>query len=148
MNLLSPVSTIMIKDVITVPSNASIMEASKIFNERKFHHIPVVDDGKLVGILSQSDLAFIRRGFRTDMFNDEIARIQSYDFTVADFMTSRMATLDPDDKINVALEVFKENLFHAIPVTEGDRLVGIVTTYDIISNLADNRGAENTYENR
>jgi CBS domain-containing protein len=37
----------------------------------------------------------------------------------------------------VALEVFKENLFHALPVVEEGNLVGIITTYDIISRLAD-----------
>jgi len=44
--------------------------------------------------------------------------------------------LDPNDRINVALEIFMVNRFHAIPVVENDELIGILTTYDIIKALA------------
>lgn len=145
MNLLAPVKSIMIKDVTTISSYAPISEAQEIFRNRSFHHIPVVDDGELKGIISKSDFVFFRRGFKTDALNAELEKIRSYNFTVADFMTTKMAVLDPDDKINVALEVFKVNMFHAIPVTEGKVLKGIVTTYDIIKALADDNGAKAEY---
>jgi len=51
-------------------------------------------------------------------------------------MTKGLATLESSSRINVALEVFKENIFHAIPVVDEDKLVGIVTTHDIITHLA------------
>ncbi|MDX1665798.1 MAG: CBS domain-containing protein [Saprospiraceae bacterium] len=47
-----------------------------------------------------------------------------------------MAKLSPKDRINVALEIFMENRFHAIPVVSDNELVGIVTTFDIIKELA------------
>ena len=50
-------------------------------------------------------------------------------------MTQGIATLEPNDRINVALQIFMENLFHAIPVVEDDEVVGILTTYDIIKAL-------------
>ena len=67
-------------------------------------------------------------------------------FTVKDIMTKRLAKLEPTDKINVALEVFKENLFHALPVVEGDKIVGIVSTFDIIKRLAIDAEATAAYE--
>jgi acetoin utilization protein AcuB len=51
-------------------------------------------------------------------------------------MTKGLAKLDPEDRINVALEIFLVNRFHAIPVVKNEELVGIVTTYDIIKTLA------------
>ena len=54
---------------------------------------------------------------------------------VESIMTTGLAKLAPTDKILVALKVFKENLFHAIPIVDQDELVGIVTTYDIIKAL-------------
>jgi acetoin utilization protein AcuB len=61
-------------------------------------------------------------------------------------MTTKLAKLEPSDKINVALEVFKENLFHGIPIVNNDALVGIVTTYDIIKHLALDSEAHATYD--
>jgi acetoin utilization protein AcuB len=51
-------------------------------------------------------------------------------------MTKGLAKLNPNDRINIALEIFMVNRFHAVPVVENDELVGIVTTYDIIKALA------------
>jgi predicted transcriptional regulator len=67
-------------------------------------------------------------------------------YTAKDIMTKKLAKLDPDDKINVALEVFRENLFHAIPVVQNERIVGILTTFDIINNLAKDANAVASYE--
>lgn len=146
MNLLAPIKEIMVKDVITLPSTAPISEANEIFKRKSFHHIPVVDNNKLVGIISKSDFVFFRRGFKTDALKQELENIRAYNFVVADFMTTKMATLEPDDKINVALEVFKANLFHAIPIAKDGELKGIVTTFDIINSLAKSKGATATYE--
>jgi acetoin utilization protein AcuB len=51
-------------------------------------------------------------------------------------MTKGLATLSPDDRIDIAIEVFRENILHAIPVVENDELVGLITTHDIIEALA------------
>ena len=67
-------------------------------------------------------------------------------YSAKDIMTKKLAKLDPDDKIIIALEVFKENLFHAIPVVDNEKIVGIVTTFDIIKRLAIDEGATATYE--
>jgi acetoin utilization protein AcuB len=61
-------------------------------------------------------------------------------------MTTGIAKLEPTDKINVAMEIFKENLFHAIPVVLDEKLVGIITTYDILSNVGKDKNVINEYE--
>ncbi|MBK8669766.1 MAG: CBS domain-containing protein [Saprospiraceae bacterium] len=75
---------------------------------------------------------------------EDDVRLNNY--TAKDIMTKKLAKMDPDDKINIALEVFKENLFHAIPVVKDEKIVGIVTTFDIINRLALDSGATATYE--
>ena len=50
-------------------------------------------------------------------------------------MTTGLAKLSPEERINVALEVFMANRFHAIPVVDDGDLVGIVTTFDIMKEL-------------
>ena len=146
MNLLRPVSEIMTKELITLRTSDSIAEAAKIFNSKRVHHIPVTIDDKLLGIISMSDYLFFRRGFLDDRDDEKIEEVRLNNYEVSYIMTKGIATLEPTDKINVALEIFKENLFHAIPVVDEDVLVGIVTTHDIIHHLAKDNKAYAAYE--
>ena len=57
------------------------------------------------------------------------------EYKVEDIMTKGIASLESTDRINVALQVFSENLFHAIPVVDDGELVGMLTTFDIIKAL-------------
>ena len=136
MNVLAPVKTIMSKDLITVTPTDKLTVVKEIFDENNIHHLPVVRFKELVGIISKSDFLHFLRGFSP---NDEdrfvnFARLRAYN--AEDIMTKGIAKLNPEDRINVALEIFMVNRFHAIPVVKDGDLVGIVTTYDIIRTLA------------
>lgn len=145
MNLLSPVSEIMTQNLITLTPSASIAEAAEIFANKNVHHIPIAIDEKLVGIVSMSDYLFFRRGFLDNTKDERLERIRMNNYEVSYIMTKGIATLEPTDRINVALEIFKENIFHAIPIVKDNRLLGIVTTYDIINRLAKDKEAHATY---
>jgi len=145
MNILDPVSAIMTPNPITVNENDSLSVVGHIFNTHKIHHIPVVQDGQLKGIISKSDFLFFKRGFTKSETDKSIEEVRLNNYTAKDIMTTKLAKLEPGDRINVALEVFKENLFHGIPVVENNMLLGIVTTYDIIKNLAIDSEAHATY---
>ena len=60
-------------------------------------------------------------------------------------MIKGLGKLDVDDRINVALEVFKKTFSMPLPVLEDGRIVGIITTHDIIKNLAADNSAVNEY---
>ncbi|MEE9437462.1 MAG: CBS domain-containing protein [Saprospiraceae bacterium] len=145
MNLLNPVSTIMATDLITLTPDASISDAAKIFESKRVHHIPVTVDGQLLGIVSKSDYLFFRRGFLDSGEEQKIEEIRMNNYQVEYIMTKGIAKLDPNERINVALELFKVNIFHAIPIVDNDKLVGIVTTYDIINHLANDNIAVSEY---
>ncbi len=146
MNLLSPVSTIMSKDLKTLSPSSSIADAALIFDDRKVHHIPIVLDGTLLGLVSMSDYLFFRRGFLDNQDDKRMEEIRMNNYEVSFIMTKGIAKLESTDKINVAIEIFKENLFHAIPIVDNDLLVGIVTTHDIIHSLALDNEAHTKYE--
>jgi acetoin utilization protein AcuB len=146
MNLLAPIKSIMTTDIVSIAKNDPVKKVEEIFNEYKFHHIPVVESGKIVGMVSKSDYQFFKRGFNDDRSDLRIDSFRLRTHKVKEIMTTGLATLEPDDKINIALEIFKENLFHAIPITENEKLVGIVSTLDIIKHLADDVETVKKYE--
>lgn len=137
MNVLAPISTIMTRDLITVNPEDKLTTVKEIFEKNNIHHIPVVRFKQIVGIVSKTDFVYFVRGFTNndeDKYVNE-ARLRAY--RAEEIMTKGLAKVEPGDRINVALEVFRVNRFHAIPVVENDELVGIVTTFDIIKALAD-----------
>ena len=136
----------MTSDLITLSPTSSVADAAEIFNKKKVHHIPIVINDQLIGIVSKSDYLFFRRGFLNDKTDERIEEIRLRNYEVQDIMTQGIATLESSDKINVTLEIFKENLFHAIPIVDNKKLVGIVTTFDIIANLAESKGAVAEYQ--
>jgi acetoin utilization protein AcuB len=139
MDVLAPISQIMSKELITVSEKDKLTVVKEIFDKHNIHHIPVVRFKTIVGIISKTDYMYFVRGFtqnEEDRFINE-SRLKAY--TADEIMTTGMAKVEPSDRINVALEVFKINRFHAIPVVENDELVGIVTTHDIICALSEGR---------
>ena len=139
MNLLTPVAELMTKELITVNPEDKLMAVKKIFDNNRIHHVPVVRFRKIVGIVSKTDLLYFLKGMgnarRPDVLNEGrllVTRVQ-------DIMTTGLAKLEPTDRVNVALEIFRENILHAIPVVENEELVGILTTHDIITALADKK---------
>lgn len=122
--------------LITVNPKDKLTAVREIFENHKIHHVPVVRYKEIVGMISKTDFLHFLRGFNRneeDRFVNE-ARLRVYN--TEDIMTTGLAKLNPDDRINVALEVFLENRFHAIPVVDNGDLVGILTTFDIIKALA------------
>ncbi len=136
MNVLLPVKTIMTTKLITVNPKDKLTAVKEIFDKNKIHHVPVVRFREIVGMISKTDFLHFLRGFKRsdeDRFVDN-ARLRVY--TAEDIMTTGLAKISPDERINVALDIFLENRFHAIPIVEKDELVGIVTTFDILKALA------------
>ncbi|MBK8501865.1 MAG: CBS domain-containing protein [Saprospiraceae bacterium] len=136
LNLLDKVSSLMSKNLITVHPKDTLMDVKAIFDKNRIHHIPVVEFKKLVGLISKTDLLHYQRNYEQIPYRDvfEESRLKAY--KVGDVMTKGLATLSPEDRIDIAIEVFRENILHAIPVVENGELVGLITTHDIIEALA------------
>ncbi len=145
MNLLAPVSTIMTKKIVTVKTSDSLVTVGELFDKHLIHHLPVLDGDKLIGMISKSDFLLFRRGFYESRTEEKYDQFRLRNHKASDIMTKGLAKLDEGDKINVALEVFKKNFLHALPVMRNDKLVGIVTAHDIIKHLADDKSAINQY---
>ena len=144
MDTLQPISSMMTSDLICLTPTDSVLAVHNVFRENRIHHIPIVHNAQLVGMVSKSDYLFFQKGFAETEVDQQIENLRLSAFTVNDIMTRGIARLQSTDRISVAVEIFKENLFHAIPIVDGDKLVGILTTFDLISQLSlvDNKHKE------
>ena len=132
-----PVSTIMTKEVVKLNITDDLTKAERLFKQHKIRHIPVVNGNKVIGILSYTDL--LRISFVDAVDDDaEIVDATVYNlFTVEQVMAKKLITITPETTIKETAEILSKKEFHALPVCEGDLLVGIVTTTDLIKYLID-----------
>ena len=146
MNVFAPISSLMTdhKHLVTVGPEESLFKVKEIFDTHKFHHIPVVRFREIVGIVSRTDFDHFIGGaykFDEDRFVNDLRLKRA---TAEEIMTTRLGKIAPDDRINVALEIFIINRFHALPVVEEGELVGIITPFDIVKALSDEKLSDPT----
>ncbi len=127
MNTEIPVSRIKNTKIIKVHPDDTMMKVEEIFDNFNIHHILVLDENKLVGIISQSDVLKIYKNKANKgvvpMRNEVLAK---------DIMTTDPIVLDNEDTIGLAADIILANKIHSLPIMEGNRLSGIITNHDLI----------------
>jgi len=118
--MLNKVSEIMRPEVVTVAPSDNIKKAIDIMITKNVGSVVVVEDGKVVGILTERDV---------------LKKIKDIDIDrtlVGEVMTSPVLTVMPDTFITEALALMQTRKIRRLPVMRGGRLVGIVTEIDIL----------------
>lgn len=130
-----PVSHIMTSQVTTLNLSQSLEDADKLFKKNNFRHIPVVNGDDLIGMLSLTDL--LRISF-VDNYDDNEGAVDTAVYqmlSIEQVMVSKPVAVQSDQTIREVAEILSSKEFHALPVLEGTKLVGIVTTTDLIKYL-------------
>lgn len=115
----------------TVSPDDPLSFAARILREHRFHHLPVVEGGRLVGILSDADLR--NASYGTMPAEGGTAE----DLPVREAMRTEVWSVTPDDSVEDALLILTREKFGALPVLSGDRLVGIITRADLLKAFVD-----------
>lgn len=114
--------TIMTKSVVTARPTDSLSLIKNILFTKGYHHIPVVEGKKLMGIITSFDLMKLDKKFS-----------EYDDIQVQEVMTKNVVTLYETELVGAAAMIFLKHLFHGLPIINKDKdLVGIVTTHDIL----------------
>jgi CBS domain-containing membrane protein len=133
----SPVTEIMTKNVITLNTNDTLDTAESLFKKNKIRHIPVVSGEHIIGMLSYTDLLRISFADAVDDDEKDVDTIVYNMFTIEQVMAKNLVSVDPDTTIKEVAEILAKKEFHALPVLDDKKLVGIVTTTDLINYLLD-----------
>jgi CBS domain-containing protein len=115
------IKEVMTRDVRACEPNATVAEAAKVMAQEDVGPVPIVEDGRLVGIVTDRDIVVrvVAEG------RDPNAT------TVREIASTELVTVSPDDALDDALNRLAERQVRRLPVVEGDRLVGIVAQADI-----------------
>ena len=116
------VEDVMVEDVISVPEKATVKEAAELMNQHEIGCLVVVKDGKPVGIVTETDM--VKRVILRPMDPKKIE--------VRKIMSSPLVVVSPHMNIEEASKIMRKRKIKKLPVIEKGRLVGMVTTTDVV----------------
>jgi len=122
---------LMTKNPITVDSETLVLDAQRIMKENNIRRLPIMDKGKLVGIITQHDLLEAAPSPATSLSIHELNYLLSK-MKVKEIMKKNPVTLTPDTPFEEALRIGQEKKIGSFPVVDNGKLVGIATESDII----------------
>lgn len=125
---------VMTYNVVTIPSNTPVNHATELMRTHRFERLPVVDKGKLVGIVTKDRLLRAAPSSATSLSIWELNYLLAK-MTVAEIMERNVVTVTPDTTVESAVALAQEKRVGSLPVVEDDKVVGIVTTNDFFLKI-------------
>jgi len=124
----------MTKNVITITSDTYVLDAERIMDQNRIGRLPVVDDGKLVGIVTKNDVLKASPTSTTPTNQRHLFYLMSK-LTVKEIMKTKILKISPDTPIEKAIAIAQKNKVGSLPVVEEDKVVGILTTNDVFYKI-------------
>ncbi len=119
-------SLIMKKECITITPDATVEDAAAIFSKKRIHRLPVVDEGKLVGIITPTDLLPLVKDMKTTMVAEDVIR-------------TTCVTAYEEEPLAYTIPAMRISDVPAVPVLDGQgKLVGILTDRDLFTDQVKN----------
>jgi CBS domain-containing protein len=112
---------VMTQDVVALPTDASLVDASRAMRERDIGDVLVVEGDRLTGIVTDRDI--VVRAVADDRSPRET--------TLGDLATGDVTSLSPEDSVEDAIRIMRDQAVRRIPVVENDRPIGIVSIGDL-----------------
>ncbi|MDM8005888.1 MAG: CBS domain-containing protein [Phycisphaerae bacterium] len=127
------VREIMTTEVVTIGMDETLETARGIFNQRRFHHLIVMEGGKAVGVISDRDLLKNLSPFVGVRMSERPQDIGTLRKRIHQIMTRRLVSIEPDAPAAQAARTMMHHRVSCLPVIEnGTSLVGIITLRDLV----------------
>jgi acetoin utilization protein AcuB len=117
--------------VISTPATTPVLEARALMQQERIRHLLVVGDGRLQGIVTDRDIRLNMPSPATSLSVWEVNHLLAR-LTVDKVMTRAVITIDPDRDAREAAWIMVDHKIGALPVLEGERLLGIITETDLL----------------
>lgn len=132
------VADVMTRDVISVTPETGYKEIVRLLGDHHISAVPVVEDGRVVGIVSEADLLLKEEGVTTRLvhllegMHRRERRLKAEGSTAAELMTSPAVTVFPEAHLPKAARLLDAHHIKRLPVVDGDKLVGICSRADLL----------------
>jgi len=128
------VSEVMQTKLITLHPKDTLERVKEIFESHKIHHIPIVVMNKIVGVVSLGDFLFFNK-INSSNYDKFLSNNSVFTNTVEEIMTLNPICAHTDHTLNESIKLMLKNRINCLPVLKNERLVGILTTYDLMNLL-------------
>jgi acetoin utilization protein AcuB len=118
-------------DPATVGPNDSLQRVVELLRRRDIRSVPVLEDGRLIGIVTDRDVRQVAPAYPLFRDEDEIRRYTE-NLTVTAAMTADPMTIAPDRPLIEAAKVLETYRISSLPVVDGIELVGVLTVTDLL----------------
>lgn len=122
---------------ITIPPETPVLDARRVMQARSIRHLLVVEHGRLVGIITDRDIRLNMPSPATTLSVWEVNYLLAR-LTVREVMTTGVIVVEPDRTAHEAASLLLAEKIGALPVLDGDELVGIVTETDFLRAFVQN----------
>jgi CBS domain-containing protein len=129
------VKEIMTTEVTTVQETEMLLDAAIIFARSSLRHLPVLKDDLLVGVVTERDVKRFAPGVMSGVSSGKYNEIME-STPLSKVMTRDPMTLKPDQDVADAAEALSTKRFGCLPVVDNGKLVGIITTSDLLRLMA------------
>jgi acetoin utilization protein AcuB len=126
---------VMTTNVVTIPSSTSLADARRIMDAHRIRRLPVVDKGRLVGVVSRDGLDKAGPSKLTTFSMHELSYLLTK-ITVREIMKTDLVTVPPDATVEEAVALAQAKKVGTLLVVDAGRLVGITTTNDFFYKIA------------
>lgn len=120
-------------DPVSLAPDATVAEARQHMEAQGFRHLPVVDDDRLIGIVSDRDVAIGTEALRDAVRRHDVVTLLDDERPLEAVMSGSPHVIGPDADVSEAARVLVSRRISALPVVDGDaQLVGIITSVDCL----------------
>ena len=132
-----PVTHVMTKNLITVHEADPVSKVRQLIEQHGVHHVLVVKGEQLVGIVSWTDIMRVSFGEFGNQDGKHLDAILDHTYKMSDIMVANPISLPMTGTVRDAARLLSEGNYHALPIVDGSKLVGIVTSTDLLKFLAE-----------
>ena len=128
------VSEIMTSQVLFLGPDDDLFTARNLMDENEIHHLPILKEGKIAGIISSNDIAQVE--YLSKYIGEKLDESSIFkSLSLHEVMAKDVYFLNSNSKVGEAIYVFSQANFHCLPVVDDGELVGIITAKDMFKHL-------------
>jgi CBS domain-containing protein len=125
------IAEVMSRSLVTLTPEQTLRDAVELLRSKHIRHLPVVEDSKLIGIVTDRDVKRATPSLLSGVDRDEYDRVLD-ETKIAQIMTREPMTVTPETGLKAAVKIFIDRKVGALPVVSGSQLVGIITEIDLL----------------